>query len=74
MSKQGHDAFWPLKAKNAQTKKIPGKHPSARTYHKQFADFYRLADELDCQEEYDSYYKDLDLTFAAYNQDQATGK
>ena len=74
LNKQNPDSFEPQKAEKAQMKKIPGNHPSARTHHKQFADFDRLADELDCREEYDSYYKDPGLTFAAYKQDQATGK
>ena len=74
LNKQNPDSFEPQKAKKAETKKILSHHPSAKTHHKQFADFDRLADELDYREEYDSYYKDLDVTFAAYNQGEATCK
>ena len=74
LNKQDPDAFELHKAEKIETQKIRSHHPSARMHHKQFVDFDHLAGELDYREEYDSYYKGLDLTFSAYNQGQATCK
>ena len=74
LNKQDPDAFELQKAKKVETQKIRSHYPSARMHRKQFVDFDHLGGELDYREVYDSYYKDLDLAFAAYNQGEATDK
>ena len=74
LNKQDPDAFEPRQEEKTEAQKTQSHHPLTRMHHKKFFDFDHFAGELDYREEYGSYYKVLDLTFAAYNQDQATGK